>query len=801
MRTPDPSGTRAVLIGVHTGCQSLGLGDLPGVERNMAELRQLLTNGQTWRLPPDNCLYLSQPKDEWTVLQAVETAASQATDTLLVYIAGHGLLVGREEKLYFALPEAPADDLCLAYEKISRRLRRRRPPRTVVILDCCYSGQVLHGEMGAPKSSAMIGRLVASKSTIEGVCVLTASAATRPALAPDGDSFTAFTGALIHVLSNGIPGGAEFLDMTAVYGATKEYLACHHPEAPEPQLGTRGDGGRIVIARNPACPPADTTSERRQAEDLDSHFKPRALGLENGGQVGHYFGGRTEILTELAGWLRGDLFPERRLTVVTGEAGVGKSAILSRLVVLSNPDACARIPAEALNADHRLPAGTVTVAVHARRKTLDEIVAILASAANSSATTPSGLMESLQVRNAPFVAVLDAIDEAGTTTGSEAPRAIVRDLLLPLANLSCVRLLASARNELLRVLTQCATERFGLYDLCNVRWTRQGDIKELVARLLESPIDPGSHTIRPRGVREEISDAIARRVSPNVLAARLIAHTIAGYPNAIDTHSSRWEDRLPSSLSEAFSWSLDAMYGSKANRVRRMLLPLALAEGDGLPWRNIWPALATSLSGRPITNSDIRQLLESGVGRYVVELQDPKGASIYRLFHQCLADDLLRSAPQDSQLRLSTALTETVPLIDCPDGVSRCRDWSHADPYVIHHLLDHAAAAANADSLLADVDFIVHAEPSTLARNLAYARISDAVETTRVVRTSFPRFAELPDPAMRRSVLAIDAVRHQSVELATRAGQIQPRLTWQPSWATNGETSDALIHTLRGHGG
>jgi len=267
--TPNPANSRAVLIGTYSGTGALGLGDLPAVERNLSELRRILTDGSVWSLTPEHCFYLPQPRTERTVLRKLEQAAVEATDTLLVYYAGHGLLVGTEERLHLAMHGARWGDECLSYEKLQSRIGPsvRRSRRTVVILDCCYSGRALEGRMGSqhspaiPRTSPDISTLIASKADIEGVCVITASAATREAIAPVGAQFTAFTGELIRVLSTGIPGGTEFLDMTTIYGEVAARMV-ESSTLPQPQFGTRGQGGGIILTRNPAWVRPSVSSTR-----------------------------------------------------------------------------------------------------------------------------------------------------------------------------------------------------------------------------------------------------------------------------------------------------------------------------------------------------------------------------------------------------------------------------------------------------------------------------------------------------------------------------------------------------------
>ncbi|MFJ6831867.1 caspase family protein [Streptomyces sp. NPDC091209] len=279
MTTPDPAGSRAVLIGVHSAAEALGLGELPAVEKNLAELRRVLTDGTVWGLPDEHCLYIPEPSYPHEVLTEVERAAVEATDTLLLYYAGHGLLVGEEKDLHLALSGVRWDDDCLSYAKLRARLRQAgmRARRTVVILDCCYSGRAL-GEMGAGSACTVpdLQGVVAEKADIEGVCVLTASAATRKAIAPIGDKFTAFTGELIHVLCNGVSGSSEFLDMAMIYDAVSARLT-DRQGVPEPQFGTRGHGADIVLARNRAFTAAVASIEAPVTQGDAYSLKPPTL--------------------------------------------------------------------------------------------------------------------------------------------------------------------------------------------------------------------------------------------------------------------------------------------------------------------------------------------------------------------------------------------------------------------------------------------------------------------------------------------------------------------------------------------
>ncbi|MFJ9841003.1 caspase domain-containing protein, partial [Kitasatospora sp. NPDC101155] len=241
----DPGRSAAVLVGVH---DYVHLDGLPAVEQNLEGLRRVLADPDVWGLPAEACAVIAQPASVREVLDTVREKARQATDTLLVYYAGHGVTDDYSEELYLALPDTDREReyTALRFESLRRALldSQSRAQRTVVVLDCCYSGRALVGSMGAGKS-------LADRTAVNGTVVLTASAATRPALSPPGEPYTAFTGELIDLLECGIPGGPELLDMDTLYRRLYARLAAK--SRPLPQQRNRNTGGLIAIARNRAA--------------------------------------------------------------------------------------------------------------------------------------------------------------------------------------------------------------------------------------------------------------------------------------------------------------------------------------------------------------------------------------------------------------------------------------------------------------------------------------------------------------------------------------------------------------------
>lgn len=195
---PDPGASRAVLIG--TSCYG-HLEQLPAVSNNLTTLADLLTGPLSLCMPAPHVTVIENPPDPATVMEPLRRAAAEATDTLLVYYAGHGL-IDPQDALTLALPHTQPDrvETCLNYDWLRRILLGSRAERHVVILDCCCSGLAL-GRMSASSS-------LADQAAVEGSFLLAASAETRTALAPVGDTYTAFT-----VSSCSLPGDRNNSDL------------------------------------------------------------------------------------------------------------------------------------------------------------------------------------------------------------------------------------------------------------------------------------------------------------------------------------------------------------------------------------------------------------------------------------------------------------------------------------------------------------------------------------------------------------------------------------------------------------
>jgi DNA-binding CsgD family transcriptional regulator len=238
---PDPLLSRAVLVGVG------GYRDLPSlsaVGNNVRSLKDILCADRFWGLQGTHCAVVEDPLTAADMLDPVVAAAADATDTLLLYYAGHGL-VDRRSELHLALVGSDPQRIYTAvpYGHVRDALLDSRAARRIVILDCCYSGRAL-GQMADHVTA------VVDEASAEGTYVLTATAENKSALAPEGSRYTAFTGELLEVINKGIPECGPLLDLDSVYRHLLKVMT--GKGLPAPQKRDRNTAGQLTLIRNQA---------------------------------------------------------------------------------------------------------------------------------------------------------------------------------------------------------------------------------------------------------------------------------------------------------------------------------------------------------------------------------------------------------------------------------------------------------------------------------------------------------------------------------------------------------------------
>ena len=238
-------GSRAVVVGVST-YHSDDLSDVPAIPDTVSDLRQALID--RCGMARERVRLLADPGDARELESALVWEAQRTSGVLLVYYVGHGL-IGPRGDLYLAVGRTdPAPGqlglTAISYDGIRRQLTEQSPAQAiVVILDCCFSGLARTPDGGVDRGLAML-------TGLEGGLLITSSAREEHALAPEGDRYTAFTGQLLELLSQGAPDGPAELTFRDAYrylGRKLEYR-----DLPRPRWLSAGVADDIVLAANPA---------------------------------------------------------------------------------------------------------------------------------------------------------------------------------------------------------------------------------------------------------------------------------------------------------------------------------------------------------------------------------------------------------------------------------------------------------------------------------------------------------------------------------------------------------------------
>ncbi len=456
-----------------------------------------------------------------------------------------------------------------------------------------------------------------------------------------------------------------------VFGARLLKLLREGPEDPELQLrwsahnaGVRGDdlidallkewdvpdqapkfaatGSAWAMFRNPCYNP-------EAPERIVEHLLLAARGVEPG-EEGFYFTGRAAQIERIDRWLRDG---DPGVFVVTGPAGSGKSAIVGRVVSLSNPGERKRI-LDRGPLEHADPGeNSVHAHVHARGLTAELLVESIDAQLVRRGVLPRNpagprnrgdLYGAIRRSGRKPVIAVDGLDEAR----SEAWR-IADDVIRILADVGL--LLVSTRDlpeptgGLPLVQTLGAREVVDLGAEALREQTR-ADVGRYVVRRLSD--DAGSPAMDPAGVGEAVVRIAGEQHNGDqregmFLLARVITAQLR--ITAIDTSQSGWENLLDRSVEAAFERELSLM--PPLNRggeplphaARELLTALAWSYGSGLP-DDLWPLVATALSPSKTSyeRSDVFRLLGEA-GRYVVEGGED-GRAVYRPAHQRLVDHL-----------------------------------------------------------------------------------------------------------------------------------------------------------------
>ena len=325
------SGSRVLLAGTARYPEMFPLGNVPAVAASLMDLAAVLRD-QADVKAGNLGKPLIDPSGPLELGKELDRVASEASDTLLVYYAGHGL-IGPDQELYLATSATDSlmdglDFKALSYRVLLRSLRKSRAKTVVVVLDCCFS------DRGWPPARLPTDA-VFERTLVHGGFLLTSAARDELALAPAGERHTRFTGALIRLLRDGDPAGPRGLTLEHAY----QFLSRELPAGtPRPHRHSTDGAGELVLAPNPAYrsrlaeesgdwrpgdPPsgADTAPGTAPGAGAPCPFRGlRPFGPEDAG----YFFGRDDLIREVTRCVNG----ANGLHAVIGPSGSGKTSLL-----------------------------------------------------------------------------------------------------------------------------------------------------------------------------------------------------------------------------------------------------------------------------------------------------------------------------------------------------------------------------------------------------------------------------------------------------------------------------------------
>ena len=462
---------------------------------------------------------------------------------------------------------------------------------------------------------------------------------------------------------------------------------------------------------------------------LGTHWSPRARGVTAGSERGYRFRGRRRAVQEAADWLVAD-GDVRGPLVVTGPPGVGKSAVLARVITTADESFRRQLPEDDNGAMALV--GSVSCAVHAKGKTALEVGQEIARAVSAD---PNGELSDVMLAmtealdrtpDRRFTLVIDALDEAASPNEARLiASSVVRRLVTEGRS---VRVVVATRRydgagHLLHSLGASVE-----IDLGDSGYTEFDDVVEYAVACLqlrgaERPGNPYDDDLAAQG----LGVRIAQVASGNFLIAGLLARR-HGQADTVTTD--------PSSLSgvttieTALLDYLSILPGESGVSATDLLTPLAFAEAPGLTIE-LWAAAVGGLMGTSIDQHHLEMFARGPAANFLVDAASGSDGIVYRLYHQALNDELLKAraltmSRRPDEMKLFTAWAE----------IGRSVGWASAPAYLLQALPRHAQLAGLIDNLLEDGEFLLHADLRRLKSAAWFANTKRGESIARVLRAA-----------------------------------------------------------------
>lgn len=272
---PSPQTTFAIILGVSECPQAPALTASDAFTNSAWALHSYLVSS-SFGLPESHVLDRfdsNQPAAQLLTDIAAWLNQQQGMRDLIVYYTGHGGFA-RGDRAYFLAGRQTRQGMegatSIRMMDLAQLFRNETPfVRRYLILDCCFAGEAAKaGFMGTPLQ-------IACQQTQEvlpsrGTALLCSSSAADPSIAPPGERYTMFSGALLMALQRGIGDGSPALSLGQIGDQVWTYIRERYlDQAVRPELHSpdqrEGDVATVPLFPNlvgrATLPVADVRSD------------------------------------------------------------------------------------------------------------------------------------------------------------------------------------------------------------------------------------------------------------------------------------------------------------------------------------------------------------------------------------------------------------------------------------------------------------------------------------------------------------------------------------------------------------
>lgn len=505
-----------------------------------------------------------------------------------------------------------------------------------------------------------------------------------------------------------------------------------------------------------------------------------------------HIGGRTEALRALAAW-RMEWPGTPRCVALTGSSGSGVSRLLTGFLMLCDPEFRKQMALEALDPTIVPPELPAPAVPSPAGLTAAQLLWVLADHLGLSARRTEDVYAELAALDEPVTVVVPDVDRAGPIRTVDEPARLVREVLLPLAATETVRLLVDVPRPLAAELAAGLPAGTVLViDLDEPQWADpEGLVLQAEALLNPQFGAPELPFTEDPGIRHALAEAIARRAQASGaeasrLTVQLAVNGLLMQPEGFDPADEGW---LPRGVGGALDLHARRL-GAEPEVLRQILLPLALAEGPGLPVQ-LWAPLASAVAGQdmgeviagamalagPFVTPEEAASDSDSAGDDDAEDDSAGSRTLLRLLHPALAAELRSALPDGgraAQAQIAVALLEQVP----------GQNWAAADPYVRDYIAGHALAAGLLPQLLTDPGLFTYADPVALRAAVDAVPLEALGAPARTYRRLAPLLtrAEAPD-VLRAALLETAFVEDGLREYADAVHALGLALPWRTLWS------------------